>query len=84
MGQQLTAEERYLLELFEKVSIETEPLEVEVDRYFIGQKANVAPKKVDTIVKQLVRANLVKKSGEVLITTTPLGLSLASQLEKPK
>lgn len=74
-----TKDENYIICLYEEAQ-KTGDLEINLDRYLVGQVAHINPKGVDTICKLLIQANFIKKSEENEIYLTQNGINLVKQL----
>lgn len=74
-----TKEERFLIKLYE-ASCRAGDFDTPIDRYEVGQMANLHDKSVDTISNQLLQMNFIKKNGPTEIYLTPLGEGLVRQL----
>lgn len=79
MNQSFTKDERYLVTAYQEFLKQTDS-DFEMDRYQVGQKANLSPKGVDTIVLQLIRGNFLRKRSEELVVLTEVGKEVARSL----
>lgn len=74
-----TKDENFMVGLYEEAE-KTGDLEAVMDRYLIGQTANLSAKAVDTICKLLIQANFIKKAGETDVYLTTNGIKLVERL----
>jgi predicted transcriptional regulator len=74
-----TQDEKLILSLYD-FAAKSGDLFAPFNKYDVGKLAGLQPKGVDTILKLLVQANFVKKSGESDIYLTQNGERLALQL----
>lgn len=79
MKKSLTKDEQFLICLYEEAS-KLGDLFAPFDRYFIGQKAGLQERGVNAISILLIRANFIKKHGEIEVFFTPHGLKLVQLL----
>lgn len=72
-----TKEEQYIISIYETVQQLGADLDHPVDRYAIGKKVGLSPKVTDTICNVLTKSNFIRKEGDVNISLTRNGESLA-------
>jgi predicted transcriptional regulator len=75
-----TKEERFLILLFEAATRKGS-YDTPVDRYEIGRAANLHTRVTDTVCKQLVQTNFIKKGEPDFVYLTPNGLNLVQSLK---
>lgn len=74
-----TKDEKFIVTLYELTKAQEED-EAVFDCFEIGKKNAMAHKQVETITKQLVRGNIIKRTEYNLVKITPLGISIAESL----
>ena len=76
-----TKEEQFLIRLYEVATRGGDSLGV-VNRYDIGKAVGISPKSIDTMCKQLMRTNFIKRDGEIDVHLTPHGEKLVHSILK--
>lgn len=74
-----TQDEKFLIALYVAAS-DVNDLDARFNRYKIGGSVGLHERGVNAIVKLLLQANFIKKSGEEEIYITEHGANLATQL----
>lgn len=74
-----TKEERFLLAVYDTAKTLGSPY-ASVDRYQVGQAIGLHPRGIDTICKELLQTNFIKKQGDRMVFLTKHGEQLVMQL----
>ena len=76
-----TKDESFMLHLYEEALKQPE-MDTPLDRYYIGNLSGLQQRGVDAICQLLIRANFIKKHGEIEVTITPQGIRLVKSLKE--
>lgn len=78
-----TKDEIFMIRLYEE-SLKHSEIDQPLDKYYIGNLANMQRRGVDATCHLLIQTNFIKKCSQTEISITPHGIKLAkSLLEKP-
>lgn len=75
-----TKEEKFLIAAYE-VAEQSGNLDIELDRYAIGQRLGLHQRGIDTICNVLAQANFIKKRGPVFFIISENGKRLFEELK---